>query len=62
MHDEQMAEVKRINIEREKELEDRIYEFNKQKDDIYNKAKKDHSKDETKKIEKFKAKLERVKH
>ena len=56
-----MNEVKKVNNQREKELEDRIYEFNKMKDQIYEKAKKDSIKDQKKKLDKYQSKLERVK-
>lgn len=61
MNEEHLFEVKRVNSEREKELEETIYEFNKQRDQIYLKAKADCAKDEKRKREKFQSKVERIK-
>jgi hypothetical protein len=61
MHEEQIAELKRVNSEREQELEEKIYSFNKQKDELFKKAKEEALKEEKKRTNKYLQKLERVK-
>lgn len=48
-----MQEVKKVNQQREKELEDRIYQFNKQKDEVFDKAKNEALKEEKRKRQGF---------
>ncbi|CDW80578.1 UNKNOWN [Stylonychia lemnae] len=61
MHDEQVQELKRVISERENEIETKIIIFNKQKDDLYQKAKQDAIKEEKIKTDKYLSKIERIK-
>ena len=53
MHEEELAQTKRVNAEREDHLEKRIIEFEKQREEIYRKAKEEATKEEKRKRAKF---------
>lgn len=61
IHEDQLAEVKKTVAEREAEIEDKIYQFNKHKEAVYEKARVDVREEERRKFDKMKEKLERVK-
>ena len=61
MHQEELAQTKRVNAEREAHLEKRVIEFEKEKEEIYRKAKEEASKEEKRKRSKFQLKVERIK-
>jgi predicted DNA binding protein len=61
MSSEQIAEIKRVNEKRERELESRIYEFNLKRDEIYAKAKAEARKEDEQERKEFKEKIQRVK-
>ena len=61
MHEEELAQVRRVNAEREGHLEKRIIEFRQEKDEIYRKAKEEATREEKRKRAKFQLKVERIK-
>ena len=56
-----MSQVRRVNAEREEHLQKRVIEFEKQKDELFTKAKEQAAKEEKRKREKFQLKVERIK-
>jgi len=61
LHEEEMSQVRRVNQEREDHLEKRIIEFEKQRADLFEKAKDEAMREEKRKREKFQLKVERIK-
>jgi hypothetical protein len=61
IHEDQLAEVKRAVADQEREIEDKIYQFNKHKEAVYEKARLEVKEEERLRFEKQKGKLERVK-
>ena len=56
-----MNEARRVGAGREREVEERVYQFNKMKEEIYAKAKEEAIKEEKKRMDKYLQKMERVK-
>ena len=61
LHEEEMSQVRRVNADREQHLEKKIIEFEKQRDELFVKAKEEAMREEKKKREKFQLKVERIK-
>lgn len=53
--------MRRVNAEREEHLSKRVIEFERQKEELYLKAKDEAQREEKRKREKFQLKVERIK-
>ena len=61
LHEEEMSQVRRVNSQREEHLEKRVIEFEREKADLFFKAKEEAAREEKRKREKFQLKVERIK-
>lgn len=53
LHEEEMSQVRRVNAEREEHLSKKVIEFERQKEELFRKAKDEAQREEKKKREKF---------
>jgi hypothetical protein len=61
MHDEEIAEIRRVNRQREEQLEQQILGFHREREKLYSRAKDEARNEEKKKRAKFQLKVERIK-